>query len=103
MSLLARKKKSETYFMPLGFFFSYINLYYLLKMFFWFNITERRIILNNRKKPGKKKENQSNNSIIDFIGDMLFWIPELLLLPFRLVIFLFRSAGKLIRNIFDFI
>ena len=34
----------------------------------------------------------------DFVFDVLFWIPELIILPFRLVFYLFRFLA---RSIFD--
>ncbi len=59
--------------------------------------------MNNRKPRKKNREKSSSNPIADFFGEVLFWVPELLLLPFRLVILLLRGGGRLIRDIVDFI
>ncbi|WP_430786670.1 hypothetical protein VBD025_14415 [Virgibacillus flavescens] len=58
----------------------------------------------NRKKQKtrKSRKNRGDYRSIDFIFDMLFWIPEFALLPFRLLYWLIRGAGRLIGNISDF-
>lgn len=37
----------------------------------------------------------------DFMFEVFFWIPELLFLPFRMIFWLVRGAGRLIWNLFD--
>ena len=57
----------------------------------------------NRKR-AKMRKNKKNNgfySFWDFILDVLLWIPELILLPFRLVFWLLRGIIRLIVHIFD--
>lgn len=55
----------------------------------------------NRARKGKKSNN--DYAFLDFVLDVLFVIPELLFLPFRLIIWLFRGIGRLFSNLFDFV
>ncbi|ASN06433.1 hypothetical protein [Virgibacillus necropolis] len=59
----------------------------------------------NRKKEKmrKRKENNDNYRFLDFMLDVLFWIPELVLLPFRMIIWLFSGIGRLLRGLFDIV
>ncbi|WP_208590794.1 hypothetical protein [Gracilibacillus suaedae] len=53
------------------------------------------------KKKAKMRKNQKNNgeyTFWDFLFDVLVWLPELILLPFRIIFWLIRG---LIRNPFD--
>lgn len=58
----------------------------------------------NRKKQRTRKSRKSNEDYrsIDYIFDLLFWIPEFALLPFRLIYWLLIGIGRLIGNISDF-
>jgi hypothetical protein len=56
-----------------------------------------------KKKMRKSKKNNGNYTFLDFIFDVLFWIPELIFLPFRLIFWLLRGIGKFIGGIFDFV
>lgn len=55
----------------------------------------------NRTRKGKKSN--SDYTFLDFVLDVLFMIPELFFLPFRLIFWLFRGVGRLFSNMFDFI
>lgn len=55
----------------------------------------------NRMRKGKK--NNGDYTFWDFVLDVLFMIPELFSLPFRLIFWLFRGVGRLFSNLFDFI
>ena len=46
----------------------------------------------------RKKKQEDSYTFWDFVFDVLFWIPELIILPFRLVFYLFRFLA---RSIFD--
>ncbi|GAA0309377.1 hypothetical protein GGQ92_001253 [Gracilibacillus halotolerans] len=46
-----------------------------------------------RKKRNRKKNKDSNES--HYLLELLSWIPELLILPFRLFVWLIRSIGRL--------
>ena len=55
-----------------------------------------------------KKENRNNRrnnsdryTFGDVVFDILFWIPELLFLPFRMIFWLGRGVGRVIWNFFD--
>jgi len=56
-----------------------------------------------KTRRNKKRKNNERYTFGDFIFDVLFWIPEILIFPFRFMLFLFRSLGKLLKEIFDFI
>lgn len=51
-----------------------------------------------RAEKRRKKKDEGSYTFWDFIFDALFWIPELIILPFRLVFYLFRFLA---RSIFD--
>ncbi|UOQ86483.1 hypothetical protein [Gracilibacillus salinarum] len=55
----------------------------------WWNKTKRN--------PKKNKP----HTFWEFLLDMLIWIPEILFLPFRIIFWLFRGAGKIMGNLFD--
>ncbi|KGR77917.1 hypothetical protein CD29_13595 [Ureibacillus manganicus DSM 26584] len=56
----------------------------------------------NKKKSKTRKNKKGNNhyTFFDFILDALFWLPELLFLPFRIVFWLLRGLGRLIWDLF---
>ncbi len=51
-----------------------------------------------KKKTRKHKKSSSDYTFFDLILDILLWVPEIILLPFRL---LFWLARGLIRSISD--
>ncbi|HBT73311.1 MAG TPA: hypothetical protein DEB37_13985 [Lysinibacillus sp.] len=51
----------------------------------------------------KGKKYHSGYTFLDFIFDVLVWIPELILLPFRVLFWLLRGIGRLIGDVFDFV
>lgn len=57
----------------------------------------------NRKnvKNRKSKKGSDHYTFVDFVVDALFSIPELIMLPFRVIFWLVRGIGKMIQNIFD--
>ena len=57
----------------------------------------------NRKKAKMRKSRKRNGvyTFWDFVLDVLLWIPELILLPFRFVFWFLRGIGRLIGHIFD--
>lgn len=59
----------------------------------------------NRKKNKTRKGKKSNSeyTFLDGVIDVLFMLPELIFLPFRLMFWLFRGVGRLFSNLFDFI
>ena len=56
----------------------------------------------NRKKRENKKSDD-HYTLLDFILDVVFMIPELIILPFRIMIWLLRGLGRLIGNVFDIV
>jgi hypothetical protein len=54
--------------------------------------------IEKRAKKRRMKKQEGMYGIWDFVGDVLFSIPELIFLPFRLLFFLLRF---LVRSIFD--
>ncbi|QTC40428.1 hypothetical protein I7V34_14730 [Bacillus sp. V3] len=63
--------------------------------------------MNKWRKKMKEKRLRRNQgehfSLVDFLLEILIWIPEILIFPFRLVFWLFRGLGKLIGDVWDFI
>ncbi|ASK64020.1 hypothetical protein CFK37_18590 [Virgibacillus phasianinus] len=60
----------------------------------------------SKKEVIKKSKNSHHYSFFDLILDvldLLFWIPELIILPFRLIYSIVRGFGKLLGNMFDFV
>jgi hypothetical protein len=55
-----------------------------------------------KEKRKRKRESRERYSMWDGLFELLFWIPEILILPFRLIFWLFRGIGKLIGNVWDF-
>lgn len=64
----------------------------------WYGMKERWI--SKKEKTRKRRKNKGDNSFIGFVLDVLFAIPELIILPFRLVFWLIRGLGRLISDIF---
>ena len=57
-----------------------------------------------KRKNEKMRKNQKTNGIYtfgDFVLDVLLWIPELILFPFRLVFWFLRGIVRLIGHLFD--
>lgn len=53
-----------------------------------------------KEKTRQRRKNKEDNSFLDFFLDVLFAIPELIILPFRLVFWLIRGLGRFISDIF---
>lgn len=53
----------------------------------------------NKKRRDMRRNDQY--SLIDLFLDVLVWIPELLLLPFRIIYWLLRGVGRLIGEGFN--
>ena len=56
-----------------------------------------------KKKTRKNRKNNGDYTFWDLIVDGFFWVPELILLPFRIIFWLLRGIGRLIGNLFDII
>ncbi|SDN48563.1 hypothetical protein SAMN05518871_105250 [Psychrobacillus sp. OK028] len=56
-----------------------------------------------KKKEIRKNKRKDNAPYTfgDFVFEVFFWIPELLLLPFRMLFWLVRGVGRVIGNLFD--
>lgn len=52
------------------------------------------------KEKWKKKD--KDDTFLDILFEILFYIPELFLLPFKLLIWFIRGCGKLLKNVLDF-
>ncbi|WP_322421834.1 hypothetical protein [Jeotgalibacillus haloalkalitolerans] len=49
----------------------------------------------------KKRKAEGKYSFWDGLTDVLIWVPELIILPFRLVYLLVRLFGRVFRDGFD--
>lgn len=47
------------------------------------------------KRKIKRKEHPEKYGKFDFFLDILLWIPEIIILPFRMVYWLFRGIGRM--------
>jgi hypothetical protein len=56
-----------------------------------------------REKRQRKRDRGEHYSTVDVLLELLFWIPEALFFPFRMVFWLLRGIGKLIGDVWDFI
>jgi hypothetical protein len=56
------------------------------------------MFVQKRAEKRRKKKQEGFYGFWDFVFDVLFWIPELIILPLRLVFLLFRFLA---RSIFD--
>ena len=54
-----------------------------------------------KSKMRKSKKKKEEYGLIDFIFDALCWLPELILLPFRIIYWLLRGVGRLIAHLID--
>nr|WP_039807776.1 hypothetical protein [Jeotgalibacillus malaysiensis] len=55
----------------------------------------------NKKAKSKKRKEEGKYSFWDVVTDILIWVPELIILPLRLVYLLFRVFGRMFRDGFD--
>ena len=56
-----------------------------------------------KEKMRKSKKHNEHYTFGDFLIDVLIWIPELVLLPFRIIFWLLRGLGRLIGDVFDIV
>ncbi|SHG82537.1 hypothetical protein [Ornithinibacillus halophilus] len=58
-----------------------------------------------RKKRNSRKRKKESGSYTfwDFLVDALFWVPELLFLPLRIIFWLVRGFGRMIGELFDIV
>ncbi|WP_377559094.1 hypothetical protein [Ornithinibacillus salinisoli] len=61
----------------------------------WWKKKNQRMRKNNR--------NHEKYSFLDFIVDVLIWVPEIILFPFRLIFWLLRGTGRWIDDWLDII
>ncbi|MED4399992.1 hypothetical protein ABET41_10500 [Metabacillus fastidiosus] len=52
-----------------------------------------------RQKNRKNRKNSDRYTFGDFLLDVLDWVPELILLPFRILFWLVRRIGRFILDI----
>ncbi|MFJ7697237.1 hypothetical protein [Lysinibacillus fusiformis] len=53
----------------------------------------------SKKRKTRKSKEHNNYSLFELFLDVLFWIPELFLFPFRLVLWLLRGVSRLIADV----
>ncbi|MGE7795218.1 hypothetical protein [Lysinibacillus fusiformis] len=53
---------------------------------------------SKKRKPRKSKKH-NKYSLFELFQDVLCWLPELILLPFRLIFWVFRGVGRLIADL----
>jgi hypothetical protein len=58
------------------------------------------MFVEKRAEKRRKKKQEDRYGFWDFVGDVLFWIPELIILPFRLLFLLVRLIVRAIIDAF---
>ncbi|QHS21824.1 hypothetical protein GWK91_02180 [Virgibacillus sp. MSP4-1] len=54
----------------------------------------------SRKEVMRKRKKNDDHRLRDYVFDFLSWIPELIVLPIRFIIWIVRGIGKLIGDFF---
>ncbi|KIL51743.1 hypothetical protein KP77_12550 [Jeotgalibacillus alimentarius] len=49
----------------------------------------------------QKRKDEGRYNFLDVLTDVLIWVPELVILPFRLIYLLFRLFGRVFKDGFD--
>ncbi|MBA2175214.1 hypothetical protein H0266_09940 [Halobacillus locisalis] len=49
----------------------------------------------------KRRREKKGSGISDGIFEVLFWVPELILLPLRAALWLLRGVGRVISHMWD--
>lgn len=49
-----------------------------------------------KKEKTRKHRNDHHYTFGDFIMDVLFWIPEIIVIPFRILFWLFRGLWRIL-------
>lgn len=57
---------------------------------------------DKKKRTRKHRKKNDRYTIGDFLVDVLLWLPEIIIFPIRLLFWLFRFAGRFIKELFDF-
>ncbi len=56
-----------------------------------------------KRKTRKHKKSKEDYTFWDIVFDVLFWIPELFILPYRIIFWLLRGLGRMIGDFLDFV
>ncbi|MFG6116098.1 hypothetical protein ACGTN9_13035 [Halobacillus sp. MO56] len=56
-----------------------------------------------KQKTRKARKNEEAYTFWDGFLDLLFWVPELLIVPVRMIFFALRLIGRIFKDAFDFI
>ncbi|WP_164670803.1 hypothetical protein [Virgibacillus doumboii] len=51
----------------------------------------------------RRKRGHGGYTFKDFFTDVLLWLPELIVFPFRIIFWMIRGLGRLLRDVFDFV
>lgn len=55
-----------------------------------------------RQELKEKRKNEKDYTFWDIFLEILFWFPEIFIWPFRILLWLIRGCGKLLKNLIDF-
>ncbi|MCT2535136.1 hypothetical protein NC661_11500 [Aquibacillus koreensis] len=56
-----------------------------------------------RARTRKRRKHPNDYTLFDLFWDILFWVPELFLLPLRMIFWLLRGFGRIIGDFFDIV
>ncbi|WP_406944345.1 hypothetical protein ACJA3J_13535 [Halobacillus sp. SY10] len=62
----------------------------------------RQWLKSKREALKRRRQNADKSSIFDFLFELLLWLPELIIFPIRMVVWLLKGLGRLIGLISDF-
>lgn len=57
--------------------------------------------IEKKEKTRRHKKRRGDYTFLDGVADLFFWLPELLLLPVRLVYWVLRVVGRIIGEVFN--
>ncbi len=57
-----------------------------------------------KKKSRTRKSRKTNERYTkgDLLADVLFWLPEIIIFPIRMIFWILRASGRFIKDFFDF-
>ncbi|REJ10470.1 hypothetical protein DYE48_03020 [Halobacillus trueperi] len=62
----------------------------------------RQWLKSKREVLKRSRQNADKSSIFDFLFELLLWLPELIIFPIRMVVWLLKGIARLIGLISDF-
>ncbi|WP_394217752.1 hypothetical protein [Halobacillus trueperi] len=61
----------------------------------------RQWLKSKREALKRRRQNADKSGMVDFLFELLLWLPELIIFPIRIVFWLLRGIGRFIGLISD--